>query len=149
MLNVCRANKLTRVAIRVPLHILGRFVRPKTKLSQFAREGTLFEDVVIRVVRYGFEHFPTPALRAFLSKEFAYSLLKWRMLRSGYFAFPAHLQQKEIEEVCSGLDRAYINAFRARRKQRAYGSSLILANRQTSSSTTYTVRMDTADLVTC
>ncbi|KAK2593775.1 hypothetical protein QQS21_008536 [Conoideocrella luteorostrata] len=38
------------------------------------------------------------ALKVFLSKQFAYPFLKWRMFRSGHFTFPAHLQEKVIQE---------------------------------------------------
>lgn len=51
-------------------------------------------------------YFPTEALKVFLSKSFAYPLLRWRMFRNGFFSFPAHLQERVFQEVISPLRAA-------------------------------------------
>lgn len=55
--------------------------------------------MIVRIVRHGFMYFPTEALKVFLSKSFAYPLLRWRMFRNGFFSFPAHLQERVFQEV--------------------------------------------------
>lgn len=82
----------------LPLHFLARLCGSRNAQPWFIRESSVFEDF-IQIVRYGFMYFPTDTLRVFLSKQFAYPLLKWRMFRSGFFSLPAHLQEKALQEV--------------------------------------------------
>ncbi|KAG6005062.1 hypothetical protein E4U21_000518 [Claviceps maximensis] len=63
----------------LPLHFLARLFRSKNAQHLVIRESSVFEDFIIQIVRYGFTHFPTKSLRVFLSKQFAYPFLKWRM----------------------------------------------------------------------
>lgn len=63
---------------------------------------------MVRIIRHGWTRFPTKTLRAFLSKDLAYPLLRWRMLRSGYLKFPAQLEEKVLEEVRGFLSHSSI-----------------------------------------
>ncbi|TWU73555.1 hypothetical protein ED733_004013 [Metarhizium rileyi] len=85
------------VVFKLPFHFLARYVRPRVAQPWFIAESTIFEDMVIRVVRYGFMNLPVKTIRVLLSKQFAYPLLRWRMFRSGHFRFPVHLQEKSME----------------------------------------------------
>lgn len=86
--------------LKLPFHFLARYVKARDAQPSFIAESTAFEDMVIRIVRYGFMNFPVKTIRVFLSRQFAYPFLKWRMFRSGYFSFPAQLQEKVLEQVC-------------------------------------------------
>ncbi|QLI71650.1 Acetyl-hydrolase [Metarhizium brunneum] len=83
---------------KLPFHFLARYVKPRYAQPWFIAESTVFEDMVIRIVRFGFMNLPVRAARVLFSKQFAYPFLKWRMFRSGHFSFPAHLQETVIEQ---------------------------------------------------
>ncbi|QUC22250.1 uncharacterized protein UV8b_06491 [Ustilaginoidea virens] len=89
---------LPLLLVHLPFHVISRYVQARDSQPFFIRTSSLFEDVVIRIVRYGFINFPTETLKVFLSKQFAYPLLKWRMFRSGWFTFPARLEEVVVEE---------------------------------------------------
>ena len=61
------------------------------------QQATLFQDVVIRYVRYAFAHLPARIGRVFFSKQVALPFLRFRMIRHGYFGTP--LPWLEIERV--------------------------------------------------
>ncbi|QPH12275.1 hypothetical protein C2857_004383 [Epichloe festucae Fl1] len=93
---VCAALPL--ILFVLPFHFLARYAKSRDAQPRFIRESSVFEDMIVRIVRYGFMYFPTEALKVFLSKRFAYPLLRWRMFRNGIFSFPAHLQDRVLQE---------------------------------------------------
>jgi hypothetical protein len=62
------------------------------------QQASLFEDFVIRCVRYAFANIPSSIGRVFFSKMVALPFLRFRMLRHGYFRSP--IQWREVEQVC-------------------------------------------------
>lgn len=61
-----------------------RYLTPAARRQAFTRRSTLFQDVVVRCVRYAFTNIPSKIGRVFLSKEVALPFLRFRMLRRGY-----------------------------------------------------------------
>ena len=61
---------------------------PKKHRPPFVRGATLFQDTVIRCVRYAFARFPPEIGRVFFSRQVALPFLRWRMLRFGYLRSP-------------------------------------------------------------
>ncbi|KHO00688.1 Alpha/beta hydrolase fold-3 [Metarhizium album ARSEF 1941] len=94
------ARNLTtsKIVFRLPFYFLARYVKPRDAQPWFIAESSLFEDMMIRIVRYGFTNLPVKTVRVLFTKHFAYPFLRWRMFRSGHFKFPAHLQENFIEQ---------------------------------------------------
>ncbi|KAK1985546.1 Alpha/Beta hydrolase protein [Colletotrichum cereale] len=67
-----------------------RLILPYSQRSPFVQRATLFEDVVIRCVRYAFANLPPLIGRVFLSKNVSRPFLRFRMLRHGYLSSPSH-----------------------------------------------------------
>ncbi|KAF1991039.1 alpha/beta-hydrolase [Aulographum hederae CBS 113979] len=83
------------LAIRLPIQFFEeRFLRPRSRQSPFVQQATLFQDFVIRCVRYAFAFMPAKLGRVFFSKPVALPFLRWRLLRHGYLRKP--LQWREI-----------------------------------------------------
>ena len=61
-----------------------RYYQPETEQSPFCQNATLFQDIVIRCVRYAFASIPASIGRVFFSKEVAYPFFRWRLFRHGY-----------------------------------------------------------------
>lgn len=68
------------IVIKLPVQLIRNFVTHQDK-SPFAQHATLFQDLVIRCVRYAFAHIPASVGRVFLSKQVALPFLYFRMLR--------------------------------------------------------------------
>ncbi|KAK1238673.1 hypothetical protein MKX07_004249 [Trichoderma sp. CBMAI-0711] len=66
--------------------------------SSHLKGSTIFEDVVIRCVRYAFASIPANVGRVFFSKEVALPFLRWRMKRHGYADFPVYWKEETIGE---------------------------------------------------
>lgn len=85
-------------AIKLPLKfIYDHTVLPRKRQNPFVQQASLFEDFVIRCVRYAFANIPARVGRIFFSKAVALPFLRFRMLRHGYLQSPIHWQ--EVEEV--------------------------------------------------
>jgi hypothetical protein len=69
--------------------------------SSHLKGSTIFEDVVIRCVRYAFASIPANVGRVFFTKEVALPFLRWRMKRHGYADFPVYWKEETIGEVRS------------------------------------------------
>jgi acetyl esterase/lipase len=59
------------------------------------RNATIFEDIVVRCVRYAFAHIPARIGRVFFSKWVTLPFFRFRMLRHGYLTSP--IQYTEID----------------------------------------------------
>jgi hypothetical protein len=65
------------------------------------RRASLFEDVVVRCIRYAFANIPPGIGRVFFAKEVALPFLWFRLLRHGYLGSPIHW--REHQEVIPSL----------------------------------------------
>lgn len=82
--------------LQLPYEIIQeRNLTRKRDRSPFVKQASVFQDVVIRCVRYAFAHFPAKIGRVFFSKPVALPFLRFRMLRHGYLHSP--IQWREIE----------------------------------------------------
>lgn len=93
-------RKYTDIIIVIKLPIA--FVYEHTLVSHkrqnpFVQQASLFEDFVIRCVRYAFANIPCKIGRVFFSKPVALPFLRFRMLRHGYLFSPVHWH--EVKEV--------------------------------------------------
>ncbi|KAL7947285.1 Alpha/Beta hydrolase protein [Trichoderma barbatum] len=66
--------------------------------SSYLKGSTIFEDVVIRCVRYAFASIPADVGRVFFSKDVALPFLRWRMKRHGIEEFPVYWKEETIGE---------------------------------------------------
>ncbi|KAF9875510.1 arylacetamide deacetylase [Colletotrichum karsti] len=65
-----------------------RLLTRREDQSPFVQRASLFEDLVIRCVRYAFANLPTNIGRVFFSKYISLPFLRFRMLRHGYIRAP-------------------------------------------------------------
>jgi hypothetical protein len=70
--------------------IRDRYLVRREKQSEFQRRASLFEDGVVRCVRYAFANIPPRIGRVFFAKEVALPFLWFRLLRYGYLGSPIH-----------------------------------------------------------
>lgn len=82
--------------------IRERYFTPFECRSPFVQRATVFQDIVIRCVRYAFAFMPAFIGRVFFSKAVSLPFLRFRMLRHGYVTSP--MRWTEINRV-SSLDR--------------------------------------------
>lgn len=86
--------------LQLPFQLMrGRLRRPASSTASLPHESTVFEDIVVRCVRYAFRAIPTSVNRVFFSKKVALPFLRWRMLRHGYFECPVHWREQTSQEV--------------------------------------------------
>ncbi|KAK0325412.1 hypothetical protein LTR54_005053 [Friedmanniomyces endolithicus] len=67
-----------------------RYLTPRAHQSPFVQHATLFQDLVIRCVRYAFTSIPAPIGAVFFSRPVALPFLRFRMLRHGYLRSPIY-----------------------------------------------------------
>jgi len=85
--------------------IRERYFTAPDKRSPFVQHATLFQDVVIRCVRYAFAKIPAIIGKVFFSKGVALPFLRFRMMRHGIWKSPIYW--REIKQVrCRGIDAA-------------------------------------------
>lgn len=72
--------------------------------SPFVQQATIFQDIVIRCVRYAFAKIPASVGKVFFSKGVALPFIRFRMLRHGLWRWPVYW--KEINR--DGLKGIYI-----------------------------------------
>jgi acetyl esterase/lipase len=70
--------------------IRDRYLVLREKQSGFQRRASLFEDVVVRCVRYAFANIPPRVGRVFFAREVSLPFLWFRLLRHGYLRSPIH-----------------------------------------------------------
>ena len=99
------ARRLTqRTVIFLPFQLIReRYFLSKTRQSPFVQQATLFQDVVIRCVRYAFAKIPATIGKVFFSKGVALPFIKFRQLRHGFLRSPIYW--KEIDRT--GLKGIY------------------------------------------
>lgn len=82
------------LAIKLPYQLLrDRFALSTEWQSSFIQQATLFQDLVIRCVRYAFANLPADVGRVFFCKEVAYPFFRYRMLRHGYLSLPVNVNE--------------------------------------------------------
>ena len=77
--------------------IKEHYFTPKSRRSPFVQDATLFQDTVIRCVRYAFAKIPASIGRVFFSKNVALPFLRFRMLRHGIIRRPIYW--REVKDV--------------------------------------------------
>ncbi|KAK5164722.1 hypothetical protein LTR04_001669 [Oleoguttula sp. CCFEE 6159] len=84
---------------RLPYHyVKERFFTPRHERTPFVQRAYLFQDFVIRCVRYAFANMPSSIGKVFFSKGVALPFLRFRMLRHGYLKYPIHWQEINQDE---------------------------------------------------
>lgn len=74
---------------RLPYQLIReRYIVERKDQSPFEQNATLFQDIVIRVVRYAFANVPATIGRVFFSKYVALPFFRFRLLRNGYTQCP-------------------------------------------------------------
>ncbi|KAH7243355.1 Alpha/Beta hydrolase protein [Fusarium redolens] len=92
----CQSN-LFNIVIRLPYEfITDRYLTHSTRQLAFTQTATVFEDLVIRCVRYAFANIPAKVGRVFFGKHVALPFIHWRMLRHGYIRSPVHYREYNI-----------------------------------------------------
>ncbi|KAH6969718.1 Alpha/Beta hydrolase protein [Fusarium avenaceum] len=76
--------------------ITDRYLTHPSRQLPFTQTASVFEDFVIRCVRYAFANIPAKVGRVFFSKHVALPFVRWRMLRHGYIRSPVHHQEYTI-----------------------------------------------------
>jgi hypothetical protein len=90
------------VLLQMPVQLVReRYLTRREKRSPFVARASLFEDLVIRCVRFAFREVPASVGRVFFSKWVALPWMRWRMLRHGYLVSPIGWREY-AEEVSTG-----------------------------------------------
>ncbi|GKU03405.1 neutral cholesterol ester hydrolase 1 [Fusarium langsethiae] len=76
--------------------ITDRYLTHPSRQLAFTQTATVFEDFVIRCVRYAFANMPAKVGRVFFGKYVALPFTRWRMLRHGYARSPVHYREYDI-----------------------------------------------------
>ncbi|SMR49028.1 unnamed protein product [Zymoseptoria tritici ST99CH_1E4] len=80
--------------LRLPHNLIReRYFTAKKNRSPFVQRATLFQDLVIRVVRYAFSDIPAAVGKVFFSKWVALPFIKIRMLRHGLWKSPIYWRE--------------------------------------------------------
>ncbi|KAK4623842.1 Putative steryl acetyl hydrolase mug81 [Fulvia fulva] len=96
----CGIKALPFLGFRMPLELIReRYLTPKEKRSPFVQRATLFQDVVIRCVRYAFADIPSIVGKVFFSKWVSLPFMKFRMLRHGIWKSPIYWREVNREGV--------------------------------------------------
>ncbi|KAK4039918.1 monoterpene epsilon-lactone hydrolase, partial [Parachaetomium inaequale] len=95
----CALQALPFLLAKLPVaFIRNRYLLPREKRSAFLRRASLFEDVVVRCVRYAFANIPPRIGRVFFAREVALPFLWFRLLRHGYLGSPVHWREHRESE---------------------------------------------------
>ncbi|VUC37563.1 unnamed protein product [Clonostachys rosea] len=90
---------------QLPVQLIQeRYYTPTSLKPGFVQSATLFEDLVIRCVRYAFQSIPSNVSRVFFDKWVALPFLRWRMLRHGYVRSPVYWKEERYGQLtgCKG-----------------------------------------------
>lgn len=82
--------------------IRERYFTPQKQKSPFVQHATLFQDIVIRCVRYAFAKIPATIGKVFFSKHVALPFFRFRMLRHGLLRSPIYW--KEVNRSTTAKD---------------------------------------------
>ncbi|KAI9167425.1 hypothetical protein HJFPF1_03552 [Paramyrothecium foliicola] len=95
--------------IQLPIQFVHeRFFTPTRSQSLFVRQSSIFEDIVIRCVRYAFRNIPTDVGRVFFSRQVALPFARWRMLRHGFVKSPVYWREHSQGEGSSHFKGVWI-----------------------------------------
>lgn len=98
---IAEANNCPHTVFKLPVQLIGeRYLTSAANQSGFARNATLFEDFVVRCVRYAFQYVPANVGRIFFDKRVALPFMRWRMLKHGYLWSPVYWKEEVYGEVC-------------------------------------------------
>ncbi|KAK5127954.1 hypothetical protein LTR85_005071 [Meristemomyces frigidus] len=75
--------------------IKERYFTPHAQKSPFVQHCTLFQDIVIRCVRYAFANIPATIGKVFFSKPVALPFFRFRMLRHGFLRSPIYWRETD------------------------------------------------------
>ncbi|KAH9832679.1 Pfam:DUF2424 [Teratosphaeria destructans] len=104
---ICVIKALPHILLIIPVQLIHqRYFLPHDQKSPFVRRATLFQDIVIRCVRYAFAYIPSSIGKVFFSKWVALPFFRFRMLRNGLFRCPIPWTEKTITE--DGLKGLYM-----------------------------------------
>jgi acetyl esterase/lipase len=78
--------------------IRERYITPHESKSPFVQHATLFQDIVIRCVRFAFAKIPASIGKVFFSKNVALPFLRFRMLRHGIYRSPIFWKEIKRED---------------------------------------------------
>lgn len=91
---ICGIKALPFLLALMPLRLIReRYFTRKQQQSPFVQRATLFQDIVIRCVRYAFANIPASIGAVFFSKNVALPFLRFRMLRHGHWKSPLAWQE--------------------------------------------------------
>jgi hypothetical protein len=80
--------------LQLPFQFINeRYIKPKHQRTPFCQRATVFQDIVIRCVRYAFAYIDASIGRVFLSKAVAHPFFRFRLLRNGYLRCPIHYEE--------------------------------------------------------
>lgn len=83
------------IGLRMPLELIyERYFVPQSRKTIFVQHASLFQDIVIRCVRYAFARIPARIGAVFFSKPVSLPFIRFRMFRHGYLNYP--IQFKEV-----------------------------------------------------
>lgn len=94
-------NPLIRYTVfKLPYQLIReRYFISNAQKSPFARQATLFQDLVIRCVRYAFAKIPAAVSKIFFSKGVALPFIRFRMLRHGLFRSPVFWKEVNRDKL--------------------------------------------------
>jgi hypothetical protein len=79
--------------------VTDRYLTHPSRQLPFTQTASVFEDFVVRCVRYAFANIPAKVGRVFFGKHVALPFIRWRMLRHGYIRTPVHYREYNIGTV--------------------------------------------------
>ncbi|KAK1093380.1 hypothetical protein LTR48_002459 [Friedmanniomyces endolithicus] len=90
-LAICACKAIPHLLLTLPSRLIHeRYLTPRAHQSPFVQHATLFQDLVIRCVRYAFTSIPAPIGAVFFSRPVALLFLRFRMLRHGFLYSPIY-----------------------------------------------------------
>ncbi|KAJ9192856.1 hypothetical protein DTO164E3_8002 [Paecilomyces variotii] len=88
------ARSLPFLAVQLPSQVIfQRYLLSKAQRAPFYRHATLFQEIVIRCVKYAFAEIPPQVGRVFFAREVVHPFLRYRMRRHGYLRPPVHYRE--------------------------------------------------------
>ncbi|RMY74924.1 hypothetical protein D0863_02937 [Hortaea werneckii] len=90
----CILKALPHLLFVMPARLLReRYFTSYTNKSPFVQHCTLFQDIVVRCVRYAFAFIPAKIGKVFFSKPVALPFFRFRMLRNGFLKSPIYWRE--------------------------------------------------------
>ncbi|KAI7500798.1 alpha/beta-hydrolase [Hortaea werneckii] len=90
----CILKALPHLLFVMPARLLReRYFTSYSNKSPFVQHCTLFQDIVVRCVRYAFAFIPASIGKVFFSKPVALPFFRFRMLRNGFLKSPIYWRE--------------------------------------------------------